>query len=165
MIRAAPFFPAAQRQQGVAAIEFALMVGMLLLIFSGIITFSSLFLAKQKMSHLVGDLSRQVTMNVKTVDQIAPFVDDVLEKEYGKGQAKGDAFLHWFGDLSADVQSQACASEPLYDCAQLSLKLDIEPGILSKTLDLLSSEEDQTDPEDYVRSLSAKTLLVLRRPH
>lgn len=162
MTRAAPFFPAAQRQQGVAAIEFALMVGILLLIFSGIITFSSMFLAKQKMGHLVGDLSRQVTMHVKTVDEIAPFLNDVLAKDYGKGQAKGDAFLHWFGDLSADVQSQACASEPQYDCAQIALKLDIEPGILSQTLDLLRSEEDQADP---LRSLSAKTLLVLRRPH
>ncbi|MEN5250191.1 TadE family protein [Alcaligenes aquatilis] len=162
MTRLAQFLPATQRQQGIAAIEFALMVGVLLLIFSGIITFSSLFLAKQKMSHLVGDLSRQVTMHVKTVDEIAPFVNQELAENYGKGQAKSDAFLHWFGDLSADVQSQACTSEPQYDCAQLSLKLDIEPGILSQTLDLLRPEEDQADP---LRSLSAKTLLVLRRPH
>ena len=149
-----------QRQEGVAAIEFALMVGILLLVFSGIITFSSLFLAQQKMSHLVGDLSRQVTMNVKSVDQIEPFINQELAENYGKGKAKSDSFLHWFGDLSADVQSQACVSEPQYDCAQLSLKLDMEPGILSQTLDLLRSEEDEAD---QLRSLSAKTLLVLRR--
>ncbi|MGO3871433.1 MAG: TadE/TadG family type IV pilus assembly protein [Alcaligenes sp.] len=149
-----------QRQEGVAAIEFALMVGILLLVFSGIITFSSLFLAQQKMSHLLGDLSRQVTMNVKSVDQIEPFINQELAENYGKGKAKSDSFLHWFGDLSADVQSQACVSEPQYDCAQLSLKLDMEPGILSQTLDLLRSEEDEAD---QLRSLSAKTLLVLRR--
>lgn len=161
MNRAAQRRVTAQRQQGVAAIEFALMLGILLLVFSGIITFSSLFLAQQKMSHLVGDLSRQVTMHVKTADEIESFVNGELEKNYGKGKAKSDAFLHWFGDLSADVKSQACAGEPLYDCAQLSLKLDMEPGILSKTLDLLRSEEDEAD---QLRSLSAKTLLVLRRP-
>lgn len=154
------FTSSSQRQEGVAAIEFALMVGILLLIFSGIITFSSLFLAQQKMSHLVGDLSRQVTMNVKSVDQIEPFINQELAENYGKGKAKSDSFLHWFGDLSADVQSQACVSEPQYDCAQLSLKLDMEPGILSQTLDLLRSEEDEAD---QLRSLSAKTLLVLRR--
>jgi len=154
------FTSSSQRQEGVAAIEFALMVGILLLVFSGIITFSSLFLAQQKMSHLVGDLSRQVTMNVKSVDQIEPFINQELAENYGKGKAKSDSFLHWFGDLSADVQSQACVSEPQYDCAQLSLKLDMEPGILSQTLDLLRSEEDEAD---QLRSLSAKTLLVLRR--
>lgn len=154
------FAASSQRQEGVAAIEFALMVGILLLVFSGIITFSSLFLAQQKMSHLLGDLSRQVTMNVKSVDQIEPFINQELAENYGKGKAKSDSFLHWFGDLSADVQSQACASEPQYDCAQLSLKLDMEPGILSQTLDLLRSEEDEAD---QLRSLSAKTLLVLRR--
>lgn len=162
MTRAARFLSAAQRQQGVAAIEFALMVGILLLIFSGIITFSSLFLAKQKMDHLVGDLSRQATMQVKNADEIAPFINQELARNYGRGQAKSDAFLHWFGDLSADVQSQACASEPQYDCAQLSLKLELEPGILSQTLDLFRPEEGQAD---QLRSLSAKTLLVLRRPH
>lgn len=150
----------AHRQQGVAAIEFALVVGILLLVFSGIITFSSLFLAQQKMSHLVGDLSRQVTMHVKNADEIEPFVNKELAENYGKGKAKSDSFLHWFGDLSANVQSQACAAEPQYDCAQLSLKLDMEPGILSQTLDLLSSEPDE---EDQLRTLSAKTLLVLRR--
>lgn len=154
------FAASSQRQEGVAAIEFALMVGILLLVFSGIITFSSLFLAQQKMSHLLGDLSRQVTMNVKSVDQIEPFINQELAENYGKGKAKSDSFLHWFGNLSADVQSQACVSEPQYDCAQLSLKLDMEPGILSQTLDLLRSEEDEAD---QLRSLSAKTLLVLRR--
>lgn len=154
------FTSSSQCQEGVAAIEFALMVGILLLVFSGIITFSSLFLAQQKMSHLLGDLSRQVTMNVKSVDQIEPFINQELAENYGKGKAKSDSFLHWFGNLSADVQSQACVSEPQYDCAQLSLKLDMEPGILSQTLDLLRSEEDEAD---QLRSLSAKTLLVLRR--
>ncbi|QTC01403.1 pilus assembly protein [Alcaligenes sp. SORT26] len=160
MTRKPGFTSSSQRQEGVAAIEFALMIGILLLVFSGIITFSSLFLAQQKMSHLVGDLSRQVTMNVKSVDQIEPFINQELAENYGKGKAKSDSFLHWFGDLSADVQSQACVSEPQYDCAQLSLKLDMEPGILSQTLDLLRSEEDEAD---QLRSLSAKTLLVLRR--
>lgn len=152
----------AQRQHGVAAIEFALMVGLLLVIFSGILTFSSFFLAQQKMNHLLGDLSRQVSMQVKAADGIESFVNEQLVENYGKGQAKSDAFLNWFGDLSAEVQSQACKSEPLYDCAQLSLKLDLEPGILSQTLDLLTPEKEGADP---LRSLSAKTLLVLRRPH
>jgi len=88
MTRAACFLSAAQRQQGVAAIEFALMVGILLLIFSGIITFSSLFLAKQKMDHLVGDLSRQATMQVKTADEIAPFYKSGTGQELWQGPSQ-----------------------------------------------------------------------------
>ena len=151
---------AANRQQGVAAIEFALIAGILLLVFSGIITFSSLFLAQQKITHLVGDLSRQVTAQAMNPEEIAPFINKELSDNYGKGKAKSDPFLNWFGDLSAKVNSKACQSEPKYECAEIALKLDLEPGILSQTLDLLSSEQTQ---DDQLRTLSAKSSLVLRR--
>ncbi|MCX5564218.1 TadE/TadG family type IV pilus assembly protein [Alcaligenes phenolicus] len=159
MTRAARFLPAAQRQQGVAAIEFALMVGILLLILSGIIVFSSLFLVQQKMTHLVGDLARQVTSGAVADQEI----DDLLNS-YGSGGENADRFLNGFGDLSVGFAPKECNAPTGYKCAELSLLLKLQAGILSETMDLLASDQEQADPENQLRSLSAKTLLVLRRP-
>ncbi|WP_341669001.1 TadE/TadG family type IV pilus assembly protein [Alcaligenes sp. SDU_A2] len=147
-----------QRQRGVAAIEFALVLSLMLLVLGAVISFSSLFLAQQKITHLVGDAARQSATRALDAEQTAAFFQD-----YVAARAADDALLAWLGGLTPGFAQAACALEPTRQCGRFSLELNVQPWLLANLLDLLSPVLHEPQERVAPASLHAAALVVLGR--
>lgn len=148
----------AQRQQGLAAIEFALVISVMLIVFGAIISFSSLFLAQQKITHLVGDAARQSATQAMSSAQTEDFFQSYVSR-----RAADDALLNWLGGLSATFGQAACALEPARQCGRFTVELNVQPWLLANLIDMLSPLLVQDGADWVPGSLHASALVVLGR--
>ncbi|MGE8547538.1 TadE/TadG family type IV pilus assembly protein [Alcaligenes sp. Marseille-Q7550] len=148
----------AARQRGVAAIEFALVLSLMLVIFGAIISFSALFLAQQKITHLVGDAARQSVTQALTPVQTAAFFQEYVDR-----RAQDDVLLHWLGGLSGGFRQAACVQEPANQCGRFSLELSVQPWLLANLLDILSPLLTGDEQSHAPGSLHATAFVVLGR--
>ncbi|MCX5592047.1 TadE/TadG family type IV pilus assembly protein [Alcaligenes endophyticus] len=90
-------------QKGVAAIELSLVLGLLLMLFSALLSFSALFLVQQKITHLVGDAARESAIwqhSENTAERYAR--NSTLLRDYVQRAEQEDA---WLSRLAGEIRS------------------------------------------------------------
>ncbi len=122
-----------ERQQGVAAIEFAISILLILLIFFGIVTYGSLFWMQQKLSHLSADGARyalaESLRSAGTAQQTANAACG-----YISATVKQDSFLNTFSPSCTAVAAPGACPE----CIKLTVTIT-DPAGIWPVLNLLTS--------------------------
>lgn len=86
----------AGKQQGVAAIELSLVLGVLLMLFTALLSFSILFLVQQKITHMVGDVARESVVwphSTNGPERIQR--NNALLQDYAQRVRQEDAWFRW----------------------------------------------------------------------
>lgn len=152
--------PQGVRQQGVAAIELTLVLGLLMVIMAAVVSFSVLFLAQQRLNHLVGEAARQSAMRPYL---LAPSRSQQLEA-FLQRQAGQDLLLQWIG---AEPQGQyvqtACVDSPEQVCGVFSVRLPLHSWFLAELLDLTAPLLTGGNTQSPVRpgQLHARAMMVM----
>lgn len=114
-----------QAQRGVAAIEFSLILSVLLLLLYGLISFGLLFWMQQKVAHISGDIARRTALaSMSGVSAPAVYGCDQLP-----GYVEADFILHSLGAGRVVCQplitSSPCLGEGPGRCATITVIADV----------------------------------------
>ncbi len=141
-------------QAGVAAIELSLVLGILLLIFAGLISFSLLFLAQQRVSHYVGDIARESRMN-PLLQQAAQSDTNEQIKNHLLALTRQDAvFAMIGGEPTLTMQDEQCNGAP---CRRFTLSLPVNNIFFQQLLALVLSDQ----AGNSVSALTAEAAVIL----
>lgn len=123
-----------RRQQGVAAIELTLVLGLLIVVVMAAVSFSVLFMAQQRLNHLVGEAARQSAMRPYLHAQAR----DEQFSAFLQRQAVEDALLSWVGSQpQGSYVQEACIDNPSRTCGVFSVLLPLQSWYLVGLLDLV----------------------------
>jgi len=122
-----------ERQQGAAAIEFAISILLILLIFFGIVTYGSLFWMQQKISHLSADGARYAL--AESLRSSGTMLETAGKAcQYIAATAEDDSLLETFSPTCAPAQaSEACAQ-----CIKLTVTIT-DPASIWPFLNLVKT--------------------------
>lgn len=150
-------------QQGAAAIELALTLILLLMLFFAVISYGSLFLAQQKLSHLAGEGARTAVA--------ASFQGKSKAEALEAGCARAD-YLREHDFLLASLTAEPCAISPSsqvaschfaapYPCATLEIKGQVSGWPLLNMMRSLAGVFTSDTSAILPEFLSAKAVVQL----
>lgn len=154
-------FQVKNRQEGVAAIEFALVITTLLLICFGIVSYGMLMWAQQKVSHIAGDSTR-VALQQNLLGKNT-FADDACN--YARSMAQADGVLGQSKSITCQTRQDNCLSDPvgpvndLSQCLWLKVTVQLDGLPLVELVQSMSSFFD-TDGKGWVPTNLSATSIV-----
>lgn len=150
-------------QQGVAAIEFALVLGVLMLLVYGTLAFGLLFWMQQKLSHVAGDSARHAV--------IASMAKEPDPAQMGCNHVAQHVSKDWLlASLGAQHVSctpsaaqQSCPDDPDASCASIVVVADVSQWPVLILIRGLTNVVRAADSLQIIQQLSATAIVRVRR--
>lgn len=149
-------------QRGVAAIELALVLGVLLLLMYGLIGFGLLFWVQQKVEHIAGDSARHATV-VSMSGHANPAQAGC---DYVSHHVSADRVLSSLGVGSVvcvpSTLGQPCVHEPSELCAVITVTANMAAWKVFKPVRVLARASGARDGMSAIDQLSATAIVRVK---